>query len=162
MVNAPVATHTVELPKFGTVTYAENDVLAFPWGLPGFEQLRSFLILALDSQEHVLWLQSLEETNVALPLADPWVFFPDYDPKLPAFAKLSLDLNASEDFATLAILVVPESGPSFMNLMAPVVINLKTRIGRQIALETGNYSVATQLPFAEPAPTPVQAEAAAE
>jgi flagellar assembly factor FliW len=161
MVNAPVATHTVELPKFGTVTYAENDVLAFPWGLPGFEGLRSFLILALESQENVLWLQSLEELSVALPVADPWLFFADYEPRLPSFAKLSLDLTNAEDFVTLAVVVLPESGPSFMNLMAPVIINLKTRIGRQVALETGNYSVATQIPMTDGEPV-LQAEASAD
>ena len=162
MVNAPVAMHTVDLPKFGTVTYSEADVFVFPWGLPGFEALRSFLILALQSQDQVLWLQSLEETNIALPVADPWAFFPDYEPKLPAFAVLSLDLAAPEDFTTLAVVVIPESGPLFMNLMAPVVVNLKTRVARQIALESGNYSVATQVPMSAPEPGPGQAEAVSE
>jgi flagellar assembly factor FliW len=110
----------------------------------------------------VLWLQSLEETNIALPVADPWVFFPDYDPRLPAFARISLDLQAPDEFTTLGVMVIPESGPSYMNLMAPLVVNLRTRIGRQIALESGNYSVAVEIP--EPLGDPVteQAEAPAE
>jgi flagellar assembly factor FliW len=147
MVNAPAeGVTTVDLPRFGTVTYAETEVLVFPWGIPGFEDLRSFLLLSLESQEQLLWLQSLDDVAVSLPLCDPWQFFPDYEPKLPGFARLSLDLERPEDFVILCVTVVPESGPIFLNLMAPIVVNLRTRVARQIALEGGTYSVATPVP----------------
>jgi len=146
MVNAADAPTTIDFPKFGTVTFAETDLFVFPWGLPGFEHLRVFLVLSLENQPTILWLQSTEDVNVALPMADPWLFFPDYAPKLPTFAILSLELDAPEEFTTMGIVVIPESGPLYMNLMAPVVLNLPKRIGRQVALESGNYSVATQMP----------------
>ncbi len=159
MVNAPAeGATTVESPRFGTVTYAESEVLVFPWGIPGFDDLRSFLLLSLESQEQLLWLQSLDDVGVALPLCDPWQFFPEYEPKLPGFARLSLDLERPEDFVILCVTVVPESGPIFLNLMAPIVVNLRTRVARQIALEGSTYSVATQVPE----PSASQAEASAD
>ena len=161
---APPTTTTIDLPRFGTITYAASDVLTFPWGLPGFEDLKTFVVLSLEEQAHLVWLQSLDNPAIALPAADPWMFFPDYEPKLPGFARLSLELDRPEDFTILAIVVVPEEGEMFMNLMAPVLVNLRTRIARQVALETGGYSVATPIPMAGVTPTDMSmaAEAAAD
>ncbi len=148
MVNAAAETteKTIDLPRFGTLTYTDADLLVFPWGLPGFDHLKTFMVLSLANQDHLVWLQSLDDTNVALPAADPWVFFPTYDPKLPTFARLSLDLSNPEDFTVLGIVVVPEQGQMYMNLLAPVIVNLRSRVARQVALESGGYSVATPIP----------------
>lgn len=152
-----VTSTTVDLPRFGTVTYGEADVLTFPWGLPGFEDLKTFVVLSLEDQAHLIWLQSLDNTAIALPAADPWMFFPDYEPKLPGFARLALELERPEDFTVLGIVVVPDEGEMFMNLMAPVIVNLRTRIARQVALETGGYSVATPIPMVGVTPTDMSA-----
>lgn len=163
MVNAPAesAVITVDLPRFGTCTYNESEIFVFPWGLPGFESLRSFVVLQLETQDQILWLQSLDDPSIALPLGDPWTFFPDYDPKLPGFARLSLDIQAAEDFTLLAVMVGTDGGPTFMNLMAPIVVNLKSRIARQVPLETSRYTVAMEIPVPE-AVARARAEAAAE
>jgi flagellar assembly factor FliW len=163
MVNAPPApsaVKTVDLPRFGTCTYNEAEIFVFPWGLPGFENLRSFIALQLETQDQIIWLQSLDNLSIALPLGDPWTFFPDYDPKIPDYARLSLDLTSAEDFTILAVMVGTDGGPTFMNLMAPVVMNLKNRIARQVPLESSRYTVAMEIPVpaalaveqAEPAP----------
>jgi flagellar assembly factor FliW len=163
MVNAPAesAVITVDLPRFGSCTYNESDIFVFPWGMPGFEDLRSFIIIQLETQDQIHWLQSLEDTSIALPMGDPWVFFPDYDPKMPAFAQFSLGLEKPEDFTILAIMVGTGGGPTFMNLMAPIVLNLKSRIARQVPLETSRYTVATEIPVPE-AVARMQAEPAPE
>jgi flagellar assembly factor FliW len=163
MVNAPAesAVKTVDLPRFGTCTYSESEIFVFPWGLPGFENLRSFIALQLETQDQIVWLQSLDDLNIALPLGDPWTFFPDYDPKLPGFARLSLDIQGAEDFTVLAVMVGTDGGPTFMNLMAPIVVNLKSRIARQVPLETSRYTVAMEIPLPE-AVARAQAEAASE
>ena len=156
MVNAPAenAVKTVDLPRFGLCSYSDADIFVFPWGLPGFEHLRSFIIVQLESQERVVWLQSLEDVSVSLPLGDPWTFFPDYDPKMPSFARLSLALNNPEDFTILAVMVGTDGGPSFMNLMAPIILNLKDRVARQVPLETSRYTVAMQIPGTGELPEP--------
>jgi flagellar assembly factor FliW len=152
MVNAPAApsaVRTVELPRFGSCTYNEADIFVFPWGLPGFDSFRTFIVLQLETQDQILWLQSLDDLSVALPLGDPWTFFPDYDPKLPNFAKLSLDLHQPEDFTILAVMVGTDGGPTFMNLMAPIIMNLKNHVARQVPLEGTPYTVAMEIPVPE-------------
>ena len=145
---------TVELPRFGSCTYRESEVLSFPWGLPGFASLRRFIALNLESQEKFVWLQSLDDPSVAIPTADPWTIFADYAPQLPPYATSSLELRGPDDFATLCVVVVtPGAAEMTMNLLAPVVVNLRTRTGRQITLETGGYSVRTPIPRKAPAAT---------
>ncbi len=144
----------VDLPRFGTCTYRESEVLTFPWGLPGFANLRRFIALNLEGQEKFVWLQSLDDPAVALPTGDPWQIFEDYAPHLPPYATSSLELQRPEDFATLCVVVVIAGAAEMtMNLLAPVVVNLRTRIGRQITLETGGYSVRTPIPRKAPAAT---------
>jgi flagellar assembly factor FliW len=138
---------TVVLPNLGECTYRETEVIAFPWGLPGFPQLRRFLVLSVTGQEGFVWLQSLDEVKVALPLCDPWSLFADYEAPLPLYAQQSLALQAADDFCTLCVCVIREGAAEMtINLLAPVVINLKARIGRQITLENQRYSVRTPIP----------------
>ncbi len=138
---------TLDLPRFGACTYRESEVLTFPWGLPGFGSLRQFVALSLEGQERFVWLQSLDDLSIALPTADPWQIFDDYAPQLPPYATSSLDLQRPEDFATLCVVVVSAGAAEItMNLLAPIVVNLRTRTGRQVTLETGGYSIRTPVP----------------
>jgi flagellar assembly factor FliW len=146
-------TNIVDFPRFGECSYLDSEVIEFPWGLPGFGHLRNFVVLQVAGQEGFIWLQSLDDVNTALPLADPWSIFADYDPHLPQYAKVALALDKPEEFIILCVVVVTKNAAEMtMNLMAPVVINLKTRIGRQVMLEAGDYSVRTPLPRLSSAP----------
>jgi flagellar assembly factor FliW len=146
---------TVELPRFGACSYAPGDVLEFPWGLPGFPTLRNWLPLNLDTQPSFVWLQSLDDHAVALPAIDPWMVFENYDPKLPAYAFTSLEVREASDFATLCVVVVTSNAAEMtMNLMAPIIINLRTRKGRQIMLDGTNYSAREPMPRKTPGKVP--------
>lgn len=143
---------TVNLPRFGECTYAQSDVIDFPWGLPGFPTLRRWLPLNLESQPSFIWLQSLDDTAVALPAADPWMIFEKYDPKLPAYAFTSLDVQDAADFTTLCVVVVTANAEEMtINLAAPIIINLRTRKGRQVVLDGTTYSTREPIPRKVPA-----------
>jgi flagellar assembly factor FliW len=155
--SAPSPSRTMAFPRFGSCTFSEDDVFAFPWGLPGFPKSRSFVALSVGNAENIIWLQSLDEPTVAVPIADPWLFFPAYDPKLPSFAQASLELERPEDFALQCVVVLPASGVPTMNLAGPVVLNLRSRIGRQVSLEGGQYAMRAPLPEGSVATAEVQA-----
>jgi len=138
---------TVALPRFGKITYTAEDVTAFPWGLPGFPSLHRWLILSLDSQPAYVWLQSLDDVNVALPAAEPWKLFEDYDPKIPAYAYTGLEIADAADFTMLCVVVVGAGAREMtINLMAPILVNLRTRTARQIVLDGSNYSSKEPVP----------------
>ncbi len=137
----------VQTTRFGPVDFAADEVIDFPWGIPGLDGLHQFLALSLADQPNFVWLQSLEEPSVALPACDPWQVFPDYEPRLPGYATLALHLENPDDFTILCIVVVTENAQTMtMNLMAPIVVNLKQRRARQVVLENSGYSVRAAVP----------------
>lgn len=146
---------TKEFPRFGECAFAPSDVIEFPWGIPGFPNLRRWLALSVESQGSFVWLQSIEDVQIALPTADPYFMFDDYDPKLPAYAAEALEIESPGDFTLLCVLVVTENAHEMtMNLFAPVVVNLRTRKARQIVLENSGFSVR------QPVPRKTESEAA--
>lgn len=145
---SPLSTITTE--RFGEVSFAETDVIEFPWGLPGFADQHRFLALSLDEQPNFVWLQSLDDAKIALPAADPWQIFNEYEPRMPAYAVEALELHNPEDFTILCVVVVTKDAQEMtMNLMAPIIVNLKTRRARQVMLENSGYSVRAAIPRKE-------------
>lgn len=64
--------------QFGTIEYAEEAVLVFPAGLPGFEFCRRFVLLEQPALSPLVHLQSLEVPDLcflALPVAPVGVNF---------------------------------------------------------------------------------------
>lgn len=113
---------TVELPRFGSCSYRESDVLTFPWGLPGFAALRRFIPIAFDG-DACIWLQSLDDVAVALPT----VGAAGDDAVLPSYALDSLELHEPSDWTTLSVIADGKRCEE-----APIVVNLRTRRARQI------------------------------
>jgi flagellar assembly factor FliW len=134
-------------PRFGECSYLDSEVLEFPWGLPGFAHLRRFIVLQVGGQDGFVWLQSLDDVQMALPMTDPWSLFEDYEPVLPHYARIALSIEHPEDFVLLCVVVVAKNAEEMsVNLLAPIVINLKSRVGRQIMLENTAYSVRAPIP----------------
>jgi flagellar assembly factor FliW len=117
-------TLTYRSPKLGEVQYSPDDVVQFPDGLPGFEQLRDFLIVSREECTPFVFLASLDEPGVALPLV-PWRL-------------VGVQPVAGANTAGVAAWAVVSIGhgpqDSVANLRAPVVIDLDARLGRQVIL----------------------------
>lgn len=136
-----VQSTTMTFPRFGEVTYAETDVIEFPWGMPGFSGCRRWLFLTLDAQPNYVWLQSLDDVSVALPAASPRSVFESYNPNLPPAAFVALEIDSASDFTTVCTVVVGHDAREMtMNLAAPILINLRLRKALQITLGGGHYS----------------------
>jgi flagellar assembly factor FliW len=146
---APIV-RTLNTTRFGEITVPEEDVFVFRWGLPGFSFLREFVVLALEDQKPYVWLQSLERPEIALPLIDPWALFNDYDPQLPAVTAAVMEIERPEDFCLMCVCVVgPDAKEMTVNLLAPLVFNLRSKIARQVMLEDSSYSVRATIPRSE-------------
>jgi len=152
-------TTTLNFPRFGECAFADTDVIEFPWGLPGFPNSRRWLALTVESAANFVWIQSIDDVELAIPTADPYAIFADYEPKLPPYVVAALDITSPADFTLLGVVVVTEGAEEMtMNLLAPIVVNLRTRKARQVMLENSGYSVREKIPR-KPAALP-EAEAA--
>lgn len=141
---------SVSTTRFGELSYNDSDVLSFPKGIPGFEAHRLW-ILAGDDDHPVKWLQSLTDGDVALPVTSPQLFFPDYHVNLPQGELDVLDVDDESDLALLVVVAVPHDGPqrATANLRAPIVVNDKKRLARQVISLDERYEVRHPL-FPEP------------
>jgi flagellar assembly factor FliW len=67
----------IESSRFGRVQIDPNTVIEFPEGLIGLGGSR-YALLARDPDTPFLWLQSVDDPALALPVTNPHQFFADY------------------------------------------------------------------------------------
>jgi flagellar assembly factor FliW len=117
--------------------------------LPGFPGLDTFLLVRLGDDaadaeaDPVLFeLRSVEQPQVRFLVAVPTAFFPDYTVELDETTSAELELSDADDALVLVILTVGvDPAPTTANLMAPVVLNARTRAGAQVILSGSDWPV---------------------
>jgi flagellar assembly factor FliW len=72
-----VVSLTIESSRFGHVEIDSKSVLEFPEGLIGLGGSR-YALIGEDPDAPFLWLQSLEDPSLALPVTNPHRFFADF------------------------------------------------------------------------------------
>src|SRR5574343_1386182 len=126
----------VETYLFGAVEVDPEKVITFPKGLVGFEQYQRFM-LAHEQETPAggaFTLQSLDDPNLAFLIADPANLGFSYELSLTDEETALLQSPAAEDVALMQVLFKQEQdGKAEItpSLRAPLVINVKARIGLQ-------------------------------
>lgn len=137
---------TFSSSRFGAIEYQEDAIFRFPFGLPGFEQERQFIAIEHAASRPIVFLQSLTQPDLCFITLPVLVVKPDYRLAVsPADLKsLALSCDRQPEIGTevlcLAIISVAEGRLPTANLLAPVVVNLKTRVGLQAIQEESAYS----------------------
>ncbi len=128
--------------NFGSIEVRSDQIIYLEPGLLGFSQFHRYVLIEHQRETPFLWLQCLDKADLAFVVIDPRNLLSDYHPASLAQAMRDLEVKNPEDLKILAILTIPPGKPQEMtaNLMGPVVINLKTRQGRQLIVEETNYS----------------------
>lgn len=121
----------IDTTRFGGVDLDPEDILLFPQGMMGFEELRHWVILTDDYNPALGWLQSVTRADVALPVISPRRFASGYKVQLKQGQLAPLELADDHQAFVLAV-VNREEGQITANLRAPVIINLDRRLGRQV------------------------------
>ena len=127
----------------GPIRWSEDQVIRFPGGIPGFENAQRFIILAVPDYEPFHWMECVDGgQTVRFAIVNPLAFRPDYQPKI---RKADLDtLNIRDPKDLLLYVIVTLKQPlerSTANLMGPLFINIRDRIGRQLLIENEAYSL---------------------
>ena len=133
---------TIQTIRFGTVTITADDIIHFPEGLLGFNELHRFVLLDDPSDEIFAWLQSCEESGIAFPLLEPELFAANYKVQLTKHDVEVLALKPGGPVRSFAIITIP-ADPTQMtaNLKAPIVINLDNRLARQCVLQDNSLAI---------------------
>ncbi len=114
---------------------------SLPNGLIGFENYRHAELLYQPDHLPFLWLRlSGTHGNMQFVVIEPGGIVPDYEPELFDEHALALDLRDPSEAMLLNIVTLKQQAPlvATVNLIGPIVINRRTRVGRQVVIS--NYT----------------------
>jgi flagellar assembly factor FliW len=138
-------TMTIEPNAGQAAQLSPKAVYHFPSGLPGLPNLKQCELIYNEEAYPLLWLHGLGDEPVRLPVVEPGPLVPNYEVELPdSDAEFLGVTSGSAQPLVLVVLTVKSLKPQLatVNLLAPIVINQETFIGKQVILENyGRYSV---------------------
>jgi flagellar assembly factor FliW len=137
---------TIDSTRFGSLDIPDDAVIEFPNGLIGLGGTR-YTLIAREESAPFLWLHSIDDPSLAIPVTTPWQFF----------AQFAVEISDSEaerigvtDPSEAEVLVTVRAGESLddfrANLRAPILISGGR--GHQVINEADGTSVRAPL-FAE-------------
>ncbi len=131
--------------RFGDLEVDDSRAVTFPRGLIGFPEARQFVLLEPRGSSRVAWLQSIDVPELAFPVIDGASVGQAYpQPEPPELAR-SAGLGSAE-LALLVIVAATGEGRSLVaNMLAPLVVDLRSRTGAQVVLDHRVFSASAPL-----------------
>ncbi|MDF2595977.1 MAG: Flagellar assembly factor FliW [Clostridia bacterium] len=118
---------------------ADTKKILFKEGIPGFEELKEFIILE-DEGKEFYYLQAVNEPIISFVIIDPSLLKSDYAPVIPKSYFEKLGAKEGEAVTAFVIATIRENmEESTVNLQAPLLIHIENRIGVQAILEDKSY-----------------------
>lgn len=132
----------LQTTRFGEIEIDESQILLFVKPILGFQHCQKFILLPGPKDSPLWWLQSVEDGTLAFLLLEPLQVLPDYQvPFIPQDLH-ELQATSPQEISIYTLLVVPEDPTKIRtNLRAPIVINTKTRLAKQMVLDRTDYPV---------------------
>jgi flagellar assembly factor FliW len=131
----------IKTTRFGEIEVDQGKTIHFPEGIIGFQDVKNYLLIG-KKERMVMWLQAIDKPEIAFIVVNPFLFEPTYDPKFSRQDLEFLKVTDVADINILSIVVVPKNPQEMTaNLLGPIVVNTKEKLGRQVILTDGNYSV---------------------
>lgn len=128
----------IETRLFGTVEIGEEKIITFPRGIIGFSYMKQFTLIRDEDNpdSSIMWLQSVEEPQFALPVVEPNLIIEGYDPMVnDEYLEPLGELKPGEIYSLVTITVPGDITKMTANLKAPVVINMENNRAVQLIVE---------------------------
>lgn len=138
----------LENTRFGTLEVPEDQLIEFPQGIIGFPDAKRFVILEHGENTPIRWLQAVERPELALVIIDPTPLVPEYPIERIRKEAGDLELPDDEECAFAAVVTVPPSPQTpTVNLLAPLIMSVAGRKGKQVVLHDSEYHTRHPLVF---------------
>jgi len=128
----------LESERLGQLEVDEESIITVPEGLLGFEDRTRFALIPADELGAYTWFHAIDDPSLAFLAVVPGFFFDDYAPDLPAGDVTALDLTDPADAQVLCLVTIAGDAIT-ANLMGPIVVNVRSRLGRQVVLPDQGY-----------------------
>ncbi|MEA3486360.1 MAG: flagellar assembly protein FliW [Thermodesulfobacteriota bacterium] len=138
----------ISTTRFGDISIDETRIIQMKGSILGFEHLGKYVLLTQDEKTPFCWFQSVEDGSVAFVVINSLAVKPDYEPVVSDDDVKLLEIASPEDVILFYVVAI-RSDPFNVtaNLRAPIVINAKKILAKQIILVDSDYSV--QYPIME-------------
>ncbi len=126
---------------FGKIDIDDSKIITLDKGIIGFPDLKKFTLIFDSEKENdgtpgIMWFQSMDEPQFAMPVIIPNYVVPDYNPIVNDELLDGLgELNEKNIYVITTISVPEDIKNMTINLKAPIVINTETLKGAQIIVE---------------------------
>lgn len=136
----------IQTKWFGKIEIDKDKVITFDRGIIGFDEFKQFTIVydaQKDAQSSTMWLQSLDEVSLALPVIKPELIFEKYDPIVEdeLINSLGENIKDAELLVLVTLTVTQDIKEMTCNLKAPIIINVDTMRGVQLIADNDDYMV---------------------
>ena len=125
---------------FGEIEIADEKIITMERGMIGFPNLNHFALIFDEEkgqkQTSIMWLQSMDDTDIAFPVMDPHAVKEDYNPNVNEEIVAPIgELNEENTFVLVTITVPKKIEDFSVNLKAPIVVNMDNRKAVQLIVE---------------------------
>jgi len=126
----------IQTSRFGELEVAEDTLLTFPSGLVGFPAVQQFVVLDVVEDCQYQWFQSINEADLAFVIIDVHVLDTEFQAEISDEGLAELNITETDPVLIMAVVTIPSEKPeqATANLRAPLVVNLRTRKGKQLIL----------------------------
>ncbi|WP_166243631.1 flagellar assembly protein FliW [Paenibacillus turpanensis] len=136
----------LDTSRFGEIDVSDEAIIEFKEGIPGFEDQRYFTVITVEDHEPFSYLQSIDNGELSFIIVDPFEYFPDYDFHLSESDVKQLQIEGPEQIIVRTIVSIRgELDNATTNLVAPIVLQVDTRQGKQIILTNTEYTTRHRL-----------------
>ncbi|NFM18294.1 flagellar assembly protein FliW [Clostridium sporogenes] len=126
----------------GYIEYEERDVIYFQKGIPGFEELKKFIVFPVEDNDVFSVFHSIEKEDIGIIVTSPFNIEKNYEIQLEEEQIKNLKLQDEKDTLVLnTVTLNSDIDKITANLRAPIVINIKEKIGEQIIINSDKYKV---------------------
>jgi flagellar assembly factor FliW len=132
----------LETRQFGPIEITDEDIVRFPKGILGFEELEQYVIIDHTDSQPFRWLQCVDAPDLAFVVVNPIIFFPDYRVEVHAKEVADIGVDDPHDVEILVIVTIPPQIEQMaVNLQGPILINATNRTAKQLVLTNSEYTV---------------------
>ena len=130
----------VETTRFGEVEVDQDRIVTLPQGMVGFPLQTEYTFIQHRDGSPLHWLQSTQRPNLAFVVVNPLIFDQEYQVAIGSAETKLLQVEDPSQIQVWVVVTIPPGHPEKMtaNLRAPVVINLATRLGAQVIMESSD------------------------
>ena len=129
---------------FGEIEIADEKIIHFPSGIIGFPEMTDFALVHHEEKGvgAIHWLQSVQEPAFAMPVMDPLLVRPDYNPEIDDELLKSIGELIPEEMLVLVTVTVPSDLTKMsVNLRGPIIINAAEKKACQVIIDGEDYAV---------------------